>query len=49
MILRRLDIGVRRSLRVVLQQQPKRSYTEGNILKLQDRGFFQDVFPAEAM
>ncbi|XP_062700485.1 tyrosine--tRNA ligase, mitochondrial-like [Aedes albopictus] len=51
MILRRLDIGVRRSLRVVLQQQqqPKRSYTEGNILKLQDRGFFQDVFPAEAI
>ncbi|EDS43414.1 tyrosyl-tRNA synthetase [Culex quinquefasciatus] len=26
-----------------------RHYTEGNILKLQDRGFFQDVFPAEAI
>ncbi|XP_055609488.1 tyrosine--tRNA ligase, mitochondrial [Uranotaenia lowii] len=26
-----------------------RRYTEGNILKLQDRGFFQDVFPAETV
>ncbi|XP_055617718.1 tyrosine--tRNA ligase, mitochondrial isoform X2 [Toxorhynchites rutilus septentrionalis] len=29
--------------------QIKRNFTDGNIIKLQDRGFFKDVFPAESV
>ncbi|XP_058444902.1 tyrosine--tRNA ligase, mitochondrial [Malaya genurostris] len=47
MILRSLK--VRLLARMAVQLQRHRPYTEGNILKLQDRGFFQDVFPAEAI
>uniref|UniRef100_A0A182X584 Tyrosine--tRNA ligase n=1 Tax=Anopheles quadriannulatus TaxID=34691 RepID=A0A182X584_ANOQN len=32
-----------------LLRQPARWYTERNILKLRDRGFIQDVFPAETI
>ncbi|XP_055551361.1 tyrosine--tRNA ligase, mitochondrial [Wyeomyia smithii] len=42
----RLPTSLRLIRTVVVQL--RRCYTEGNILKLQDRGFFQDVFPAES-
>ncbi|XP_053682267.1 tyrosine--tRNA ligase, mitochondrial [Sabethes cyaneus] len=45
MISNRLNLRLVRTAAVRL----RRYYTEGNILKLQDRGFFQDVFPAESI
>ncbi|XP_058835234.1 tyrosine--tRNA ligase, mitochondrial [Topomyia yanbarensis] len=43
------SLNVRLLARITVHQQRLRNYTEGNILKLQDRGFFQDVFPAESI